>query len=89
MVNCAHPDHFCDVADDAEWAHRIRGVRCNASRMSHAELDEAEVLDDGDSHELADGYRGLIDSMPWLNVLGGCCGTDLRHVTEIAGMLTN
>lgn len=89
MVNCAHPDHFCDVVVDAEWAHRIRGVRCNASRMSHSELDEAEVLDDGDSHELADGYRGLIDSMPWLNVFGGCCGTDLRHVTEIARMLTN
>ncbi len=88
MVNCAHPDHFRDVLVDAEWAHRIRGVRCNASRMSHAELDEAEVLDDGDIRELADGYRGLVDSMPWLNVFGGCCGSDLRHVTEIARMLT-
>ena len=89
MVNCAHPDHFSDVVVDAEWTRRIRGVRCNASRMSHAELDEAEVLDDGDIHELADGYRGLIDSMPWLNIIGGCCGSDLRHVTEIARMLTN
>ena len=87
MVNCAHPDHFRDVIVDAESAHRVRGVRCNASRMSHAELDEAEVLDDGDIHELADGYRDLVDSMPWLNVFGGCCGSDLRHVTEIAHML--
>ena len=89
MVNCAHPDHFSDVVVDADWTHRIRGVRCNASRMSHAELDQAEVLDDGDIYELADGYRGLIDSMPWLNVIGGCCGSDLRHVTEIARMLTD
>ena len=89
MVNCAHPDHFCDVVVDAEWTHRIRGIRCNASRMSHAELDQAEVLDDGDIYELADGYRNLIDSMPWLNIIGGCCGSDLRHVTEIARMLTN
>ncbi len=89
MVNCAHPDHFADVIVDAAWAHRIRGVRCNASRMSHAELDEAEVLDDGDVHELAAGYHSLVDAMPWLNVFGGCCGSDLRHVTEIAHMLTS
>jgi S-methylmethionine-dependent homocysteine/selenocysteine methylase len=89
MVNCAHPDHFRDVIVDAGWAHRIRGVRCNASRMSHAELDEAEVLDDGDIRELAGGYRDLVDSMPWLNVFGGCCGSDLRHVTEIARMLVD
>jgi homocysteine S-methyltransferase len=89
MVNCAHPDHFAHVIGDADWTRRIHGVRCNASRQSHAELDEAEVLDDGDVQELADGYRGLVDSMPWLNVFGGCCGSDLRHVTEIARTLTN
>jgi homocysteine S-methyltransferase len=87
MVNCAHPDHFRDVVADADWAHRIRGIRCNASRMSHAELDEAEVLDDGDIGELAAGYRVLVDTMPWMNVFRGCCGSDLRHVTEIAHLL--
>jgi homocysteine S-methyltransferase len=55
--------------------------------MSHAELDEAEVLDDGDIGEFAAGYRVLVDTMPWMNVFGGCCGSDLRHVTEIAHML--
>ena len=30
------------------------------------------------------GYRSLNDGLPQLNVLGGCCGTDLRHVTAIA-----
>jgi homocysteine S-methyltransferase len=88
MVNCAHPDHFRHVLVDAEWAHRIRGVRCNASRMSHAELDEAEVLDDGDIHELADGYRDLVDPMPWPNVAGGGRGSALRHATEDARTLT-
>ena len=58
------------------------------SRMSHAELDECEVLDDGDPSELACGYRQLKESLPWLNVFGGCCGSDLRHVTEIARSLT-
>lgn len=87
MVNCAHPDHFAHQLTDAEWARRIRGIRCNASRMSHAELDECEVLDDGDPTELAGSYRRMRNSLPWLNVFGGCCGSDLRHVTAIAQSL--
>ena len=83
MVNCAHPDHFFDAFDGAAWSRRIRGLRCNASRLSHAELDECEVLDDGDPLELGEQYRSIQGKMPWLNILGGCCGTDLRHVTEI------
>jgi S-methylmethionine-dependent homocysteine/selenocysteine methylase len=86
MVNCAHPDHFRHVINGSTWARRIRGLRCNASRMSHAELDDAQVLDVGDPEELADAYRRLLDAMPWINVLGGCCGSDLRHVREIARM---
>jgi homocysteine S-methyltransferase len=84
MVNCAHPDHFGDTLLDAPWARRIRGIRANASRRSHAELDAAPELDAGNPHELAQQYRALADRMPWLNVFGGCCGSDLRHVTEIA-----
>jgi homocysteine S-methyltransferase len=56
--------------------------------MSHADLDEAKVLDDGDVRELAEGYSRLVDSMPWLNVFGGCCGSDLRHVTAIARIVS-
>ena len=84
MVNCAHPDHFAHVLGDEPWAHRIRGIRCNASRMSHEELDNSEVLDDGNPQELGAQYRDLKQRMPWLNVFGACCGSDLRHITEIA-----
>ena len=84
MINCAHPDHFGGVLQDMPWARRIRGVRANASRRSHAELDAAPDLDAGDPQELASQYRELTDRMPWLNVFGACCGSDLRHVTEIA-----
>ena len=88
MVNCAHPSHFVDVlAPPAPWLDRIHGVRANASRMSHAELDEAEELDDGDPAELAEGYRQLQERLPNLDVAGGCCGTDHRHVREISAML--
>jgi S-methylmethionine-dependent homocysteine/selenocysteine methylase len=84
MLNCAHPTHFEEVlAADEEWIQRIRGLRANASSKSHAELDEATELDDGDPEDLGERYAALYDRLPELNVLGGCCGTDERHVTQI------
>ena len=81
MLNCAHPSHFYDVLEPgSEWTDRIRGLRANASRLSHAELDEAEQLDMGDPEELAHAYVALRERLPRLTVLGGCCGTDHRHV---------
>lgn len=85
MINCAHPDHFAAVlAGGGEWIRRIGGLRANASRCSHAELDAMTELDDGNPAELGQLYRDIRARMPWLNVLGGCCGTDLRHITAIA-----
>jgi homocysteine S-methyltransferase len=83
MVNCAHPTHFDHVLDGA-WAARIGGLRANASQLSHAELDEMVELDSGDPADLAARYVGLRSSLPNLHVLGGCCGTDHRHVAAIA-----
>jgi S-methylmethionine-dependent homocysteine/selenocysteine methylase len=85
MVNCAHPTHFDRVLESGgQWRERIRGIRANASRMTHAELDEAEGLDDGDPHELGRQDEQLRASLPAISVLGGCCGTDLRHVEQVA-----
>ena len=84
MINCAHPSHFDRVLDaDSAWAKRIRGLRANASTKSHAELDEATELDEGDPADLGARYATLRSKLPRLNVLGGCCGTDHRHVCEI------
>ncbi len=84
MINCAHPTHFEHVLDDGgAWVERIRGLRANASAKSHAELDEAEELDEGDPLELAGQYRDLATRLPNLTVVGGCCGTDHRHVDAI------
>ena len=86
MINCAHPDHFRDVLDTSQpWTQRIGGIRANASRMSHAELDEAEVLDDGDPVELGQLSAELVTHLPNVRVVGGCCGTDHRHGGGIAG----
>lgn len=81
MVNCAHPDHFRDaIARGEGWSARIGGLRANASRLSHEELDNAEQLDDGDPEEFGQLHGELARLLPNLRVVGGCCGTDHRHV---------
>jgi S-methylmethionine-dependent homocysteine/selenocysteine methylase len=85
MVNCAHPTHFAHVVDGhPAWATRLGGLRANASTLSHAELDEAEELDAGDPGDLAERYRALREQVPTVRVLGGCCGTDHRHIDAIS-----
>ena len=83
MVNCAHPTHFASVFDEEGPWDRLRGIRANASSKSHAELDESEELDAGDPAELAAGYLSIRERLPHLTVLGGCCGTDHRHVISV------
>jgi homocysteine S-methyltransferase len=84
MINCAHPEHFQRViSEGGGWLQRLGGLRANASRRSHAELDEATELDSGDPAELGGFYRDLRRRLPNLRVLGGCCGTDHRHVAAI------
>lgn len=85
MVNCAHPTHFSHVLQGApSWAARLGGLRANASTLSHDELDNAEELDSGDPLDLAARYRALQQQLPALRVLGGCCGTDHRHIDAIS-----
>jgi S-methylmethionine-dependent homocysteine/selenocysteine methylase len=84
MINCAHPAHFEAALDDDLVRSRVRGVRPNASMLSHAELDEAPGLDEGDPADLAARCARLTTSLPNLTVFGGCCGTDHRHVSAIA-----
>jgi homocysteine S-methyltransferase len=85
MINCAHPTHFESLlAGGAAWTRRLRGVRANASCRSHAELEASTELDAGDPDDLAGRYLGLRRLLPRMTVLGGCCGTDDRHVAAIA-----
>ena len=85
MVNCAHPTHFDSVLQRGEpWTARVRGVRANASRMSHAQLNEATELDSGHPEEFGLQHAALKKHLPQLCVMGGCCGTDHRHVDAIA-----
>jgi S-methylmethionine-dependent homocysteine/selenocysteine methylase len=85
MINCTHPSHFEQTLEPGgRWLGRLRGIRANASRKSHAELEAATELDDGDPCELAGDYATLVARFPEVTILGGCCGTDERHIEQIA-----
>jgi S-methylmethionine-dependent homocysteine/selenocysteine methylase len=85
MINCAHPTHFSgSLEKGAAWVKRLRGLRANSSRKSHAELDNSSELDIGDPRELGEQYAEFLRRFPHINVLGGCCGTDHRHVECIS-----
>ncbi|MBO3752003.1 homocysteine S-methyltransferase family protein [Streptosporangiaceae bacterium NEAU-GS5] len=87
MVNCAHPTHLAPgLADDGAWRERIVGLRSNASARSHEELDAATELDEGDPAALAEAQEALRPRLPNLTLVGGCCGTDARHVAAMWGL---
>jgi len=88
MINCAHPTHFEHILDGRAWQDRVRGIRANASRLSHAELDRAAALDSGNPVELGREYAALRGKLPGLVLLAGCCGTDTRHIREICRSCT-
>lgn len=90
MINCAHPIHFERLIERPEsWLNRVQGIRANASMKSHIELDESPTLDPGDPEDLARRYRKLLDAMPQVRVIGGCCGTDHRHIGAICTHLSH
>lgn len=84
LVNCVHPDHFGLALDDAPWVGRLRGIVANASKLSHDELDESSNLDAGDPEELGRKINALTQRFTHFSVVGGCCGTDMRHMRAIA-----
>jgi S-methylmethionine-dependent homocysteine/selenocysteine methylase len=81
-INCAHPEHFLDQLPP-RWLNRIGMIRPNASRCSHAELDEATELDDGDPEEFGALFAEMAKRLPQLRVIGGCCGSDMRHIKAV------
>ena len=88
MINCAHPEHFKHILKHEEpWKNRIRGIRANASTKSHAELDESETLDTGDKDLFLEGYRELMQLLPELKVIGGCCGSDHSHLEILCKLI--
>jgi homocysteine S-methyltransferase len=88
MINCVHPDHFRDaLVRNAGWLGRIGGLRANASRLSHAELDSADEIDEGNPGECSFLHQPFLRSLPNLRVIGGCCGTDHRDIGALRRLM--
>jgi S-methylmethionine-dependent homocysteine/selenocysteine methylase len=87
LVNCAHPAHVeLGLAGPGRWRERLLGMRYNASVRSHAELNDSTELDAGDPDLLATAHQRLTPLLPHLSIVGGCCGTDARHVATLWGV---
>ncbi len=90
MINCAHPTHFSHLFTTQDsWVERVKGLRGNASCLSHAELNESETLDEGNPTQFGAELRDLKSISPQLTVLGGCCGTDYRHIEQVCKNLVH
>ena len=86
LINCAHPTHVSRGLEEGAWLERIHGLRVNASTMSHEELDDSEELDAGDVLQLGHDVAALRAALPGVRIVGGCCGTDSRHVAQMWGV---
>jgi S-methylmethionine-dependent homocysteine/selenocysteine methylase len=84
MINCSHPTSFINLLNlDEDWTQRIHGVKCNASKKSHAELEQCTEIDEGDPIEFAQDNQQLLYKLKNLNIFGRCCGTDTKHLEQI------
>jgi homocysteine S-methyltransferase len=84
-TNCSHPLEFEPaLADAGPWLERLRYVRPNAARMEKIALCSLGHLEDGDPVELGEQMAEVARMLPRTDIIGGCCGTDERHLAEIA-----
>ena len=86
MINCSHTTHFGRVFEEDEGNEQIKrigGLKPNASRKSHKELNNSDTLDDGNPEEFGKLLVELYQKAgKQANCLSGCCGTDIRHLKE-------
>jgi homocysteine S-methyltransferase len=87
-VNCVHPSVLREALRGDERLRRLAGVRllgfkANASRRPTEELAGLGYLEAEAPERLADEMVVLRDEFG-LKVIGGCCGTDDRHIEALA-----
>ena len=83
MINCTHPTEFEQGLTPGDWTTRLGGFMPNAVAMETLDLCKLGHLEDGDPAELGHQMADLARRFPHINVWGGCCGTDGRHIGQI------
>ena len=89
QVNCVHPTVFRQAIDQAQSiSDRLIGLQANTSAKSPEELDGLDYLDTSDPKDFAESIVSLHKKFG-IKIIGGCCGTDHRHIEAIANMITS
>lgn len=83
MINCTHPTEFAPALTSGDWTGRLGGFMPNAVAVETLSLCKLGHLEDGDPEQLGGEMADLARRFPHINVWGGCCGTDARHIGQI------
>lgn len=91
MTNCVHPDivykALSHTFNQTEAIHsRFIGIQANTSALTYQELDGAKDLQTSSPDDLAKDMMTLKSDYHF-KIFGGCCGTDQRHIEEIAKLI--
>lgn len=87
-INCAH----ASIARAALQTltpgtrRRVIALQANTSRRAPEELDGLDHLETEDPETFAEELHGLARETS-LRIVGGCCGTDARHIEALAARL--
>lgn len=88
MTNCVHPKIVYDALSQPFNRNeivksRFLGIQANTSPLSYAELDGSPDLISSEPEEFAEEMIKL-RSISNMKLFGGCCGTDHRHMEQVA-----
>ena len=82
MINCAYPSFLNAHIQPKAVLSRLIGFQANASSLDHAELEGSATLQ---VEKIAEWGEEMINlnRTYGVKILGGCCGTDARHLQYI------
>ncbi len=83
MVNCAYPTFLSIAAQQEEALARLIGFQANASDLDQCDLDGSCEIHANPVEEWGRAMR-IIHTEAGIPIMGGCCGTDGRHIRYLA-----
>ena len=91
LANCTHASIFKtaithDTHSSSTARNRVAGLLANTAALEPEELNDSEELVEEDPQTFAQSMAALHRDLG-MKVLGGCCGTDDRHIDSLAKRL--
>ncbi len=93
MLGCLYPTHAATALESLfrsapALAHRVVGLKANGSPLPPESLDGSTTLQTTAPDVFARDLWECAQNFG-LHVLGGCCGTDTRHIEALAELATS